>query len=142
MNTKKEYQESLIKNKLIALLLFTPLSILLSIIFLYETYISYQTYDNNLVSGTVVSREKTKAYTATRTLIKIKIDNTGTVVNAVLMLDKETPDKVSFYYSGNPAKEVYLQCETNPLLGTLIFTIFSIPGILAYRFYFRQKNGY
>ncbi|HWA28204.1 MAG TPA: hypothetical protein VG734_21310 [Lacunisphaera sp.] len=71
-----------------------------------------------LKSGRVTRREMAKtALGIKRPLLSVRIDGTDQSVQASLASNaiNDLPERVTFYYSGDPAREVFLQEETNPL---------------------------
>lgn len=57
-----------------------------------------------------------------RPRLTVKIDGSPILVRADLSMDglDKIPEAVSFYYSGDPRREVHLLQEGNQLLGTLV----------------------
>ena len=55
--------------------------------------------------------------------LTIRTEPNGPSVQAVLTMNahESVPDTVSFRYSGNPSREVFLEEETSPLTGALLF---------------------
>ena len=97
-------------------------------------------YDNQLRSGIVVSKDFTKIGIMKRPRLKIRINDKETIISAVLSMDgiNDLPKKVSFYYSGDPKKEVYLLQETSALIVSLFFFL-APPGGLLFLKLFEKK---
>lgn len=70
----------------------------------------------------------------TRSTVEIKVDN-GDIVRAYLMMDTpaDLPERVTFYYGGDPNEEVHCREETDPIWFLLIAVIIPI-SILAFDF--------
>lgn len=84
---------------------------------------------DSLVSGTVIGRTfAPQRFRPTGPRLFVRIDNSPVVVHADLTNDKidKLPDRVSFYYSGNPQKEVRLLQERNLIADITIIIIFSM----------------
>lgn len=72
-----------------------------------------------LTHGTVIKRGSTWQWGIfSRPELTIRIKDSNTVARAVLSSNNEhsIPDTVSFYFDGDPIKEVFLRQERNPLL--------------------------
>ncbi|MGC1379242.1 MAG: hypothetical protein WA821_23630 [Anaerolineales bacterium] len=67
------------------------------------------------------------------TVLTIKILNTDTVVTTVMGGDwtNRIPDVVTFYYSGDPTQRVFLQQDTSPLVGVVLFLVMGLTVILG-----------
>jgi hypothetical protein len=77
-----------------------------------------------VVTGTVISRSLVKtAGFGNRSKLSIRIDPTGPVVYAILMMNAsgQIPNSVTFRYGGDASKEVALIEETSSLVGAFIF---------------------
>lgn len=68
-----------------------------------------------LVTGHLVDRRLTIALVGSRTLVKIRVEDSDDYVYALLSLDEYVPHTVTFHYSGIPETEVYLEQESNPI---------------------------
>jgi hypothetical protein len=92
---------------------------------------------DELVRGKVFMRQKGRgAWGLEHPELTIKIEGKEDMVKAYLVGDtaEKVPDEVSFYYSGDPNKEVRLREESNPLWAALflLFTPLLVAGVLAY----------
>ena len=99
--------------------------------FLFSDFIHSRPSPNNeLVHGQVIRREMGLVgwLRIERPLLTIKIDNSDVIVQGSLSLNgiNDMPDTVTFYYSGNPSREVYLQEEYNPIWGSIFFVVIFI----------------
>src|ERR1700722_11470364 len=85
-----------------------------------------------LVRGRVIMRQRARDdWGLEHPELTIKVDGRDDVVRANLSADspERIPDEVSFYYSGDPKKEVRLREETNPL-GAALFLLLT-PLLMA-----------
>jgi hypothetical protein len=85
-----------------------------------------------LVRGRVIMRQRARDdWGLEHPELTIKVDGRDDVVRANLSADsaERIPDEVSFYYSGDPRKEVRLREETNPL-GAALFLLLT-PLLMA-----------
>lgn len=92
---------------------------------------------DELVHGKVFMRQKGRgAWGLEHPELTIKIEGKEDMVKAYLIGDtaEKMPDEVSFYYSGDPKKEVRLREESNPLWAALLLllTPLLVAGVLAY----------
>jgi hypothetical protein len=67
------------------------------------------------------------------TFLTIQIVNTDTVVTTILEGNwtNRLPDTVTFYYSGDPTKKVFLQGDTGLLSGLVLFGVMTATMILG-----------
>ena len=85
---------------------------------------------SKFASGMVVARQlQANQWGVSRPLLTIQIAGTTTFVHASLSMNSSdnVPDAVSFFYSGDSTREVFLQQETDPLWGALL--MFLLPPI-------------
>ncbi len=116
---------------LIAIALCIPFSILSFVDFLHVQ--AAQT--NELVQGEVVKREiSLDSLKMKRPLLTIHLADSDIFVKASLSMDgiNDVPDSVHVYYSGDPSQEVYLQEETNPIWGSILFIVLG--GLLLFMY--------
>ncbi len=103
-------------------------------IFLFVDFLhSLPSPTDRLVQGQVVGREMgTAALGIQRPLLTVQLDDADVLVQASLSMNDidDMPDHVTFYYSGDPGREVYLQEETNPIWGTIILVIVLTGGFI------------
>lgn len=98
---------------------------------------------DRLVEGRIIKMEVQKttsnAFRSSRrivsydTFLTIKIVNTNTVVTTILDGDwtGRLPDVVTFYYSGDPTRRVFLQQDNSPLMGVVLFSIIGLTVLLG-----------
>lgn len=92
----------------------------------------YNTAGKPLLAGKVIGVIPKQSGWELRPVVEIDVDRHDFNVRARLQMDtaKDFPQRVTFYYGGDPADEVHLREETNPLWGALFFLILPV-GILA-----------
>lgn len=98
--------------------------------FLVDYLSSGHSPDDKLVWGTVIKRSfAPQRFRPTGPRLTIRVDHSEDVAHADLANDRidEFPDRVSFYYSGDPRKEVHLVLEEN-LIGA-IATLYFAAGV-------------
>ena len=92
-----------------------------------EGYRSLTPRDAELTHGQVIHAELTRRWFAPRWLLTIRINGTETRVKAILAGQGSSPDlpkEVSFYYSGDPAREITLSEDVQGLyLGLALIVI-------------------
>ncbi len=95
-----------------------------------------------LTYGTVVRRESTQLQGGMkRPVLYIHVPGESQPVRAILLANAsgDIPNRVSFYYSGNPSLEVRLQQEDDPLPVAIISWVLSaVAVLLALRFALRR----
>ncbi|HEY7315487.1 MAG TPA: hypothetical protein VH643_39520 [Gemmataceae bacterium] len=100
---------------------------------------------DELVHGKVFMRQKGRgAWGLQHPELTIKIEGKEDMVKAYLVGDsaEKIPDEVSFYYSGDPKKEVRLREESNPLWAALflLLTPLLVAVVLAYIEWKRRRQ--
>ena len=93
---------------------------------------------DELVTGEIADKEMTKIWSfVRRPKLIVTSDKTSEHLYAVLSVDGiyDIPAAVSFYYSGDPTQEVYLQQESSPLWFGLFFILTPVAGLLFIRWY-------
>src|SRR5262245_16113671 len=104
----------------------TPFAWALGYIFLTDFIHSIPRSGDELVHGKVFMRQKMRdAWGMEHPELTIQIDGKDVMVKASLMGTdmKKVPDQVSFYYSGDPNREVFLQEETSTIWGALFLLL-------------------
>lgn len=97
-----------------------------------------------LVQGSVEAVEEVRNWLIMRSELSIRVDGSDEVVRARLALDRADafPDRVTFHYGGDPAREVRLVGEKSPLWVSVLLLLLSIAGAIgapfAERHYRRQ----
>lgn len=110
-----------------------PLAWLLGVVLARDAVTARSHPHGTLVYGRVVGRQlQANQWGVKRPLLTIQISDTTTLVHASLEMNsgENIRDSVSFFYSGNPSQEVYLQQETDPLWGALFFFLLPPIGLL------------
>ena len=109
------------------ILLLIVVSLPLSVILFNDFIHSRPSPNDQLVHGQVVRREMSIGgwLRIQRPLLTIKLENSDVIVKASLATNgiNDMPNIVTFYYSGDPNKEVYLQEEYNPIWGSIFFVV-------------------
>ncbi len=98
---------------------------------------------DELVTGEVADREMTKVWSFVRRPRLIVTSNRAPKpLYALLSVDgiDDIPTAVSFYYSGDPTKEIYLQQESSPLWFGLLFILAPVLGLLFIGWYRRRRQ--
>ncbi|HEY7153853.1 MAG TPA: hypothetical protein VH575_07820 [Gemmataceae bacterium] len=98
---------------------------------------SFPSQGDELVHGKVFMRQKGRgAWGLEHPELTIKIEGKEDMVKAYLVGDtaEKIPDEVSFYYSGDPKKEVRLREESNSLWAALFLLLapLLVAVVLAY----------
>lgn len=96
-----------------------------------------------VVRGAVVERGSARlAGFVKRPELTIRVVPDGPNVRAVLAMNssEKIPDTVSFHYSGDPAKEVFLEEETSSLTGALLFFGSVVGLVLIWPLYERRQR--
>ncbi len=93
---------------------------------------SYGANGYSLKKGIIVKKEIKEAFLSVkRHLLSIQEIETGIILKASLLLDTDIESSnVTFYYSGNPDEEIFLQEESSPLIFGLLFLIIGSIGIV------------
>ncbi|PHS14859.1 MAG: hypothetical protein COA86_14370 [Kangiella sp.] len=114
-----------------------PISWAFGAYYLHEHMSNSNKYNNHLETGIVVSKDFTKVGIMKRPRLKIRIDGKEIIVSAVLSMDgiNDLPERVFFYYSGDPKKEVYLTQETSALTILLFFFLTPLIGLVFIKWY-------
>jgi len=114
-----------------------PISWCFGAYFLYEHINNSRKYDDQIYTGIVVSRDFTTIGIMKRPRLNIKLNDRETIVSAVLSMDgiNDLPEVVSFYYSGDPKKEVYLMQEASELIIFLFFFLTPPAGLFFLKLY-------
>ena len=105
--------------------------------YFFQDYIhGFPSQGDELVHGKVFTRQKGRgAWGLEHPELTIKIEGKEDMVKAYLIGDaaEKIPDEVSFYYSGDPRKEVRLREESNPLWAALflLLTPLLVAAVLA-----------
>jgi hypothetical protein len=97
--------------------------------------------DDELVTGEAVGREMTKLWSfVPRPKLVVTSNKAPEPLYAVLSVDgmNDIPIVVSFYYSEDPTKEIYLQQESSPLWFGLFFILAPVSGLLSIGWYRRR----
>lgn len=125
------------------LLFLLPISIACGAYFMYEHMQNIKTYNGNLVNGEVINRNYIKIYGIKRPLLNINIVENNTMIKAILSMDdiNDMPTRVTFYYSGDNEREVYLQEETSALYISLFFIVTPIVAFYAAKIYRKHLVG-
>jgi hypothetical protein len=83
--------------------------------------------NDQLVHGQVISREMGLVgwLRIQRPLLTIQLENSDVIVKASLSMNgiNDMPDNVTFYFSGDANREVYLQEEYNPIWGGVFLSL-------------------
>jgi hypothetical protein len=119
------------------MLLAAPFGWALAIYFLLDFVHGLPSAGDELVHGRVLARGRARdGWGLEHPELTIKVLGKNDVVRANLVGDTadRIPDEVSFYYSGDPKKEVRLREETNPLWAALFLLLLPLLGaaVLAY----------
>ena len=120
--------------------IFLPVFWLLGIFLALDAVKAHSHSSNTFVSGRVVgSQIQANQWGISRPDLTIRINGTSTIVHASLSMNgvNEMPDEVSFFYSGDPSREVFLQQETDPLWGALL--MFLAPLVVLLMIYFLER---
>ena len=123
------------------LIAFSLLGMAMGVMFVFEFLDSRPEDGARLTNGIVVSSAYTTHIGFKRPVLTVRLENSEETVRAVLANDKveDFPQRVSFYYSGDPKKEVFIQEEMHPLWGLLLCSVcvFVFIGIFLY---YRYKH--
>lgn len=98
---------------------------------------------DEFITGEVADREMAKVWSFVRRPKLIVTSNRAPKpLYALLSVDgiDDIPTAVSFYYSGDPAKEIYLQQESSPLWFGLLFILAPVLGLLFIGWYRRRRQ--
>jgi hypothetical protein len=102
---------------------------------------SWPEKNSHLVRGTVLREERFKLTPfIVRPKLYIQLKDEKTIVHAILSVDggDMQGQKVTFYYTGDPSKEVFLQEEDNPLwVGVLTISILIL--VIFLRIWYKRK---
>jgi hypothetical protein len=107
-------------------------------LYFLEDYIhSLPSSGDELVHGEVFMRQRgADSWGMEHPELTIQVEGKKDMVKANLRgdTDKKIPNRVSFYYSGDPNKEVHLREETNPLWAALflLLTPLLVAAVLIY----------
>lgn len=118
-----------------------PLAWVLGAVLCYEWQTSRSGPGDELIIGEVADREMAKVWSfVRRPKLIVTSDRAPRPLYAVLSVDgiDDIPTAVSFYYSGDPAKEIYLQQESSPLWFGLFFIMAPVLGLLFIGWYRRR----
>jgi hypothetical protein len=91
----------------------------------------------------VIARQKARdAWGLEHPELLIRVEGQGDLVKASLVGDssERIPDDVSFYYSGDPTKEVRLREETNPLGPALFLLVAPLVGAAVLAHFERRRR--
>jgi hypothetical protein len=100
------------------------LAFLLGLYFLSEAIANHSNSKSPLEHGTVIRVEKAEIFWGVkRPLLIVRADKSAVELKALLSASvaSNIPRRVSFHYSGNPAEEIYLEQEYDPLWIGLFF---------------------
>jgi hypothetical protein len=103
-----------------------PFAWALGVYFLLDFVHGLPSSGDQLVHGRVLVRQKARdRWGLEHPELTIQVEGKGDLVKANLAGDstERIPDEVSFYYSGDPKKEVRLREETNPLWAGLFLLL-------------------
>jgi hypothetical protein len=127
------------------MLVAAPFAWTIAVYFLLDYVHGLPSSGAELVHGRVFMRQKGRDnWGMEHAELTIKIDDTKDMVKANLIANssEQIPEEVSFYYSGDPTKEVRLREETNPLwaaLGLLLIPLLT--AIWLARLDRKQRRG-
>jgi len=123
---------SWLKGQRIKLLFVMLFALPLAGVELYDYAVHYPRADWELKSGRVIMRAMASTHLGIkRPLLTVRIDGTDTAVFASLGGSgiNDVPGRVTFYYSGDPTREVLLREETSPLWIGLFFLVLPPAGL-------------
>src|SRR5262249_29597640 len=123
-------------------LLVAPFGWALGLLFLLDFVHSFPKPGEQVVNGKVVSRAMLQsAWGIQRPVLTIQVEGTNDMVKAELSANalKDLPDDVTFSYSGDPSREVFLQQETNPIWGALFLLLLPALGVAFLLYVERQR---
>ena len=132
-----------LRNYRTKLYIFLPISWLLGLFLAMDVVKVHSHSSSALVYGQVVERQiHANQWGISRPYLTIQINGTSALVHASLSMNSvdEMPDKVSFFYSGDPSREVFLQQETDPLWGALLMFLLPPIGLLMIHFWERRER--
>ncbi len=145
MDEQKDFKIAQISKYYMQLLCVLPIGLIMGSVFLWEWYAVQPSNDDQLLSGKIVEETIGKHLDhIERPALIIRIDDTDIMVKAILSMNGKgwRRDKVTFYYSGDPKKEIYLLEETNPKWIGLFFLLSLILGLIFVKCYeLKVKSG-
>jgi hypothetical protein len=128
---------------LMLLFVAAPFAWALGVTFLLDYFRGLPSSDSREVRGTVFMRQRGKdAWGLEHDELTITVEGTNDLVKANLIGDsgKNIPDEVTFHYSGDPAREVRLREETNPLWAALFLLLTPLAGAVVLFFLDRRAR--
>ena len=137
-------QQSWLKGQRIKLLLVMLFALPLAALDFYDFAVHYPRDGWELKSGRVIMRALAPTFLGIkRPLLTVRIDGTDTAVFASLASNAidDLPAHVTFYYSGDPSKEVLLQEETNPFWVGLFFLVAPFAGLWLINRFMSKPGG-
>lgn len=124
--TKRSKIQSCLAYGRAILWILLPIAWALGAYLCYEWQTSRPAANDELIVGEIADKEMAKVWSfVRRPKLIVTSDKVPKALYAVLSVDgiDDLPIAVSFYYSGDPAKEIYLQQESSPLVIGLFFIL-------------------
>jgi len=112
-----------------------PICLLIGVIYTYEWFSIQPAMNDQIMTGKILGIIE-------RTVLIIQLDESNICVNALLSMNGSNfyRDKVTFYFSGDPEKEVYLLEEHNPLYIGLFFLLTPLIGLAVTNHLKKKEN--
>ncbi len=110
-----------------------PFAWALGLTYLWDSFGSWPSSTDTLAQGRVIVRQMApNRWGIRRPELLIRIENTQVLVRASLALSgtDEVPDRVSFFYSGDPNREVLIREQVSPFWGALFFLGLPVGALL------------